>query len=72
MQQSGQPSSASTGNTTNTQQGPTQEDFREGKMHGKEGHGGSSNPFLVVLKLFCDLVSYHHSYLLSRKVTVKE
>jgi hypothetical protein len=52
MHQSGQSSSTSTGNTTTTQQGPTQEDFREGKIHGIEEHDGSSNPFLVVLNYF--------------------
>ncbi|WP_223588037.1 DUF4405 domain-containing protein [Neobacillus bataviensis] len=38
--------------TTNTNQAPPNGDFREGKFHGKEGHGGSSNPFLVVLNYF--------------------
>jgi hypothetical protein len=36
---------------TGTQQGPPDGDFREGKG-GHEGHGGSSNPFLVVLNYF--------------------
>ncbi|MGF6949637.1 cytochrome b561 [Neobacillus sp. B4I6] len=52
MQQSGQSSNVNTGNTTNTLQGPPNGDFREGKIHGKDGHGGSSNPFLVVLNYF--------------------
>ncbi|MDN3016879.1 DUF4405 domain-containing protein [Paenibacillus sp. BSR1-1] len=38
--------------TTNTNQAPPNRDFREGKFHGKEGHGGNSNPFLVVLNYF--------------------
>ncbi|WP_026567396.1 DUF4405 domain-containing protein [Bacillus sp. UNC41MFS5] len=52
MQQSRQSSNANTGNTTNTQQDPPSGDVREGKFHGKEGHGGTSNPFLVVLNYF--------------------
>lgn len=51
MQQSEQPSNngntGNEGNTTNTHQGPPNGDF-----HGKNGHGGSSNPFLVVLNYF--------------------
>lgn len=57
MQQSTQTSN--NGNTVNTEnsiamtkQGPPNEDFRNEKFHGKEGHGGSSNPFLVVLNYF--------------------
>jgi hypothetical protein len=52
VQQSAQSSNTDTGNTTTTQQGPTNEDFRGGKFKGKDGHGGSSNPFLVVLNYF--------------------
>ncbi|MEH7309055.1 DUF4405 domain-containing protein [Neobacillus drentensis] len=52
MQPNGQSSNANIGNTINTQQGPQNGDFREGKFHGKDGHGGSSNPFLVVLNYF--------------------
>jgi len=60
MQQSGQAStSGNTGTTTTTEnsnQGPPNgEDFHRGKFgdrDGKEGHGGSSNPFLVVLNYF--------------------
>lgn len=37
----------STTNTTNTQPGPPHGDF-----HGRDGHGGSSNPFLVILNYF--------------------
>ena len=51
-QQSGQSSNNS--NTTTTQ-APPNGDFREGKFDGKggrEGHGGSSSPFLVVLNYF--------------------
>ncbi|MDP4085538.1 MAG: DUF4405 domain-containing protein [Bacillota bacterium] len=36
-----------TGNTTNTFQGPPNGDF-----HGKGGHGGKSNPWMVVLNYF--------------------
>ncbi|MBU8918724.1 DUF4405 domain-containing protein [Neobacillus sp. 114] len=57
MQQSTQTSN--NGNTVNTEnstampkQGPPNGDFRKEKFHGKEGHGGSSNPFLVVLNYF--------------------
>jgi hypothetical protein len=52
MQQSGQSTKANIGDTTKTSQGSPDEDFREGKFHGKDGHGGSSNPFLVVLNYF--------------------
>ena len=56
MQQSGQANNiattGNTGNSTNTQQGPPNGDMRDGKFHGKDGHGGSSNPFLVVLNYF--------------------
>lgn len=53
VQQSGQSSNnGNTGVTTNKVQGPPNGDFREGKFHGKDGHGGSSNPFLVVLNYF--------------------
>ncbi|EKN70666.1 hypothetical protein BABA_04464 [Neobacillus bataviensis LMG 21833] len=41
-----------TGNITNTDQESLKGDFREGRFHGKDGHGGSSNPFLVVLNYF--------------------
>jgi len=44
-----------TGNTTSTNQAPPNGDFRGGKFEGKEGregHGGSSSPFLVVLNYF--------------------
>ncbi|MCH6265512.1 MULTISPECIES: DUF4405 domain-containing protein [Neobacillus] len=57
MQQSTQTSN--NGNTINTEnstaltkQGPPNGDFRNEKFHAKEGHGGSSNPFLVVLNYF--------------------
>ncbi|MDQ1144126.1 hypothetical protein QE429_000953 [Bacillus sp. SORGH_AS 510] len=43
------------GTTAEMQQGPPNGDFREGKFHGREGHGehgGSSNPFLVILNYF--------------------
>ncbi|WP_236719654.1 DUF4405 domain-containing protein [Neobacillus mesonae] len=36
----------------NSFRGARDGDFREGKFHGREGHGGSSNPFLVVLNYF--------------------
>ncbi|OIK15756.1 hypothetical protein BIV60_08380 [Bacillus sp. MUM 116] len=52
MQQSSGAPSVNKGNSTNTFQGPPNKDFREGKFHGKDGHGGSSNPFLVVLNYF--------------------
>ncbi|WP_423802280.1 DUF4405 domain-containing protein [Neobacillus sp. SAB-20_R2A] len=57
MQQSTQTSNnRNTLNTENstamTKQGPPNRDFRNEKFHGKEGHGGSSNPFLVVLNYF--------------------
>jgi hypothetical protein len=52
MQQSGQSTKANIGDTTKTPQGSPDGDFREGKFHGKDGHGGSSNPFLVVLNYF--------------------
>jgi len=53
MQQSVQASTnVSTGNTTNINQGSAAEDFRGEKFHGKDGHGGNSNPFLVVLNYF--------------------
>lgn len=56
MQQSGEPfnhgNPGNVGDTTITHQGPPNGDFREGKFHGKEGHGGNSNPFLVVLNYF--------------------
>jgi hypothetical protein len=56
MQQTGQSSNngntVSKANPDNTQQVPPNGDFREGKFHGKEGHGGSSSPFLVVLNYF--------------------
>jgi hypothetical protein len=59
MQQSGQASAnGNIGNTTTTSsnQGPPNgEDFHRGKFgdrDGKEGHGGGSNPFLVVLNYF--------------------
>ncbi|MBT2698641.1 DUF4405 domain-containing protein [Bacillus sp. ISL-40] len=45
----------STSITTDTNQVPPSEDFRGGKFEGKDGkngHGGSSNPFLVVLNYF--------------------
>ncbi|NHM31999.1 DUF4405 domain-containing protein [Bacillus sp. C11] len=55
-QQSGQAnniaSTGNTGNSSNTQQGPPNGDLRDGKFHGKDGHGGSSNPFLVVINYF--------------------
>lgn len=41
--------------TASTQQGPPDGDFREGKFDGRgghEGHGGGSNPFLVILNYF--------------------
>ena len=41
-----------TGNITNTDQKSLKGDFREGKFHGKDGHGGRSNPFLVILNYF--------------------
>lgn len=47
MQQSRQSSTGNTGNTTNNNPRPPKGDF-----HGKEGHGGSSSPFLVVLNYF--------------------
>lgn len=47
QQSSAAPSSNNNGNTTNIHQGPPNGDF-----HGKEGHGGKSNPFLVVLNYF--------------------
>lgn len=53
MQQSSQ--SSIDGNSTmapNIQQGPPAGDFRDGKFHGKDGHGGSSNPFLDILNYF--------------------
>ncbi|MDP4106015.1 MAG: DUF4405 domain-containing protein [Bacillota bacterium] len=50
------PNNANSGNlTTNTQQVPPNGDFREGKFDGRgghEGHGGGSNPFLVILNYF--------------------
>ncbi|MGG1674755.1 DUF4405 domain-containing protein [Neobacillus sp. NRS-1170] len=56
MQQSEQATNnvttANQGNTTYTNQATPNRDFREGKFHGKEGHGGSSNPILVVLNYF--------------------
>ncbi|MFD0825439.1 DUF4405 domain-containing protein [Neobacillus sp. M.A.Huq-85] len=53
VQQSGQTSNiGNTGITTNTVQGPPSGDFREGKFHGKDGHGGSRNPFRDVLNYF--------------------
>ncbi|WP_413305510.1 hypothetical protein AA0X95_03715 [Bacillus sp. 1P10SD] len=59
MQQIGLGSTnGNTGNTTtaSSNQGPPNgEDFHRGKFgdrDGKEGHGGSSNPFLVVLNYF--------------------
>lgn len=42
-------------NTTDTNQGSPTGDFHNGKFEGKDGrrgHGGSSNPFLVVLNYF--------------------
>lgn len=57
IQQSTQTSN--NGNTVNTEnstartkQGPPNGDFRNEKFHGKEGHGESSNPFLVILNYF--------------------
>jgi hypothetical protein len=48
MQQSGQSiNNGNTGNSTNPHQGPPNGDF-----HGKDGQGGSSSPFLVVLNYF--------------------
>ncbi|AGK53203.1 DUF4405 domain-containing protein [Bacillus sp. 1NLA3E] len=53
VQQSGQSTNnGNTWNTTNTTQTPPDERFREGEFRGKEGHGGKSNPFLVVLNYF--------------------
>jgi hypothetical protein len=55
MEHSRQPfNNGNTGNSanTNTFQGPPNEDFREGKFRGKDGHGGKSNPFLDVLNYF--------------------
>jgi hypothetical protein len=52
MQQSDQPPNMDIGNATNIHQGPPDGDFREGKFHGKDGHGGNSNAFLVVLNYF--------------------
>ncbi len=53
VQQSRQSSyNGNTGLTTSTVQGPPSGDFREGKFHGKNGHGGSSNPFRDVLNYF--------------------
>jgi cytochrome b561 len=58
MQQSTQSTTnnANTGNvTTSTQQGPPDGDFRERKFGGEgghDGHGGSSNSFLVILNYF--------------------
>ncbi|MFP5108061.1 DUF4405 domain-containing protein [Neobacillus sp. C211] len=52
MQQSGQSTNTNIGDTTKTPQGSPGGDFREGKFHGKDGHGESSNPFLVVLNYF--------------------
>ncbi|HJV31327.1 MAG TPA: DUF4405 domain-containing protein [Bacillales bacterium] len=41
------------GNNMDLHQGPPPNgDFREGKFHGKDGHGGSNSPFLVVLNYF--------------------
>jgi cytochrome b561 len=40
------------GDMNAAKQGTPDKDFREGKFHGREGHGGSSNPFLVVLNYF--------------------
>ncbi len=56
MQQMGQPTTYENtgivGNITNTNQAPPNGDFRGEKIHGKDGHGGNSNPFLVVLNYF--------------------
>lgn len=52
MKQSGQSTNANKGDTIKTPQGSPDGDFHEGKFHGKDGHGGSSNPFLVVLNYF--------------------
>ncbi|WP_027408430.1 DUF4405 domain-containing protein [Anoxybacteroides tepidamans] len=56
MQQNGQPfENGNTGELANRHQGPPNGDFREGDFDGrgrKEGHGGSRNPFLVVLNYF--------------------
>ncbi|MEH7158785.1 DUF4405 domain-containing protein [Neobacillus drentensis] len=53
QEQSGQTvNNGSNGNTSETRQGPPNGDFRGEKFHGKEGHGGKSNPFLVVLNYF--------------------
>lgn len=56
MQQIGQPTTngntGNVGNTTNTNLAPPNGDFRGEKIHGKDGHGGNSNPFLVVLNYF--------------------
>ncbi|WML29905.1 DUF4405 domain-containing protein [Neobacillus sp. OS1-32] len=42
-----------TGNSTFSHQGPPPNgDFRDGKFHGKDGHGGSNNPFLEMLNYF--------------------
>jgi hypothetical protein len=55
MQQSGQ--STTNGGSGTTSQNPPNGDFQMEKFDhvgrgGKEGHGGSSNPFLVVLNYF--------------------
>ena len=41
-----------TGNSTFSHQGPPNGDFRDGKFHGKDGRGGSNNPFLEMLNYF--------------------
>jgi hypothetical protein len=51
-QQGGQPDNEEVGNTTNRPEAPSNGDFREGKFRGKDGHGVSRNPFLVVLNYF--------------------
>ncbi|MGG3468435.1 DUF4405 domain-containing protein [Neobacillus pocheonensis] len=52
MQQSEQSSNTGTTGSSTSNQGTANKDFRDEKFHGKEGHGGSSNPFLVVLNYF--------------------
>lgn len=52
MQQSGQTTTNGTTGTATTNNSQANGDFHNEKFAGKEGHGGSSNPFLVVLNYF--------------------
>jgi hypothetical protein len=50
IEQSGQ--SFNNDRAGDTHQGPPNGDFREEKFHDREGHGGISSPFLVILNYF--------------------